>query len=389
MKFQNRLSERVAELPSTHFDEIMRRAVEDTHIISMSIGEPDFTAPAHVIKSAQLALKNKMTHYSPAGGRVALLDAIAQKLKKENKIKLDDPHHEIVVTNGSSEGLFLSALSLIDAGEEMLIPNPGYIAYAPVVDLMQGEPLSYVLRPENGFELQVDELKKQITNKTKSILICSPSNPTGNVLSKKTLEELADFAIEKNLTIISDEAYEHFVYEGKHHSIGSFNGMHDHVISLFSFSKSYAMPGFRLGYAVGPQELISPMQRIHLYTSISAGTVSQLAGITALQSSKKSIEKMRTEYTQRRKFVLKSLNQMNGLHVEKAPQGAFYVFPKITVNKTSNQMSDYLLKKAAVLTVPGNEFGTAGEGFIRLSYATAMPKIKLAMERMNEALDKL
>lgn len=384
-----RLSERVGQLPTTHFDDIMRRAVEDKSIISMSIGEPDFTAPSHVLRAAQQAVQKKMTHYSPAGGRAALLDAIQKKLKKENKIKLDDPHHEIVVTNGSSEGLFLSALSLIDAGEEMLIPNPGYIAYAPVVDLMQGSPVPYTLRPQNGFELNVDEVRKQITNKTKAILICSPSNPTGNVLSKKTLEELADVAIEKKLTIISDEAYEHLVYEGKHVSIGSLNGMKDRVISLYSFSKSYAMPGFRLGYAVGPTELIKPMQRIHLYTSISAGTISQLAGIVALQSSKNSIEKMKNEYARRRKFVLKSLNQMNGLEIEKEPQGAFYVFPKITVKKNSNQMADYLLKKAKVLTVPGNEFGTAGEGFIRLSYATALPKIKIAMERMKEALQTI
>lgn len=380
------LSERVTELPPSNFERIMRLATEDSSIISLSIGEPDFTAPPNVLAATKKALDQKMTHYSPAGGRHELLEAIGKKLQKENKIKIDDPHQQIMVTSGSTEGLLISYMGLLDAGEEMLVPDPGFIAYPNMVDLMQGEPVSYALRPETGFELEVDRLPKLITNKTKAIQICSPSNPTGNVLTKKTLEELADFAIEKNLMILADEAYEHFVYEGKHVSMASLNGISDRVLTFHTFSKSYAMPGYRLGYVSGPANMISLFKRVHLYTTISSNTFAQIGALEAFKpKTKRAVEKMRNEYNRRRKFILKRLEDIPALKVEKAPQGAFYLFPKITTGHSSQQMADLLLKKAKVLTVPGNEFGKEGEGFLRFSYATALPKIKVAMDRIEKA----
>lgn len=387
MESSSRLSERVSELPVSGFEKLLRLAAEDKSIISLSIGEPDFGAPKNVIAATKKALDAGLTHYSPSGGRKELVEAIGKKLKKQNKISLSDPQSQIIVTTGSTEGLLLSYFSAVDAGEEVLVPDPGFIAYPNICDMLQAEPVSYHLRAETGFEIEVEELEKQVTRKTKAIQICSPSNPTGNVLSMKTLEEVADFAIAHDLTIFSDEAYEDLVYEGKHVSMASLNGLSDRVLTLHTFSKSYAMAGYRLGYVSGPADIIQSFKRIHLYTTVSATTFAQAGAVEAFSSKTKTyVGKMKQEYDRRRKFVLKRLKEIPALHIEKNPQGAFYAFPRIMTNQSSNQLADYLIKQAKVALVPGNEFGKSGEGFIRFSYATAMPKIETAMDRIEKAL---
>jgi len=379
------LSKRIRELPKSNFPAIIRMAEEDKSIISLGIGEPDFPAPKAVKQALKNAVDKNFTHYSPTAGRHELLEAIAKKLKRENKIKIDDPHRQIIATSGSSEAIMMAIMGIVDIGEELLVPNPGFVTYRPTVELIDAVPVSYNLSSEDGFQIHVEDIERLCTPKTQGIIVNTPSNPTGTVLKKKVLEEIADLAIEKNIIIVSDEAYEHLVYDkARHFSIGSLNGMEEHVLSLFSFSKSYAMPGFRLGYAVGPEKLVNAMQQFHLYTTLSPNTMSQIAGITALEKCGRDVEKMRLEYNRRRKFLLKGLQGVQGLEIEVAPEGAFYLFPRVTNGMTSEQASKALIKDAKVLTAPGNEFGTKGEGFVRMSYATAMPKLKEAVERMQE-----
>ena len=379
------LSKRIAELPKSQIAKIIKIAEEDKSIISLGPGEPDFPAPKAVKAALKKAVDKDFTHYSPASGRKELLEAIAKKLRKENKIKVENPEKEIIATAGSSEAIMMAIMSTVDVGEELLIPNPGFLTYRPTVELIEGNPIDYKLSSEDGFQIHTEEISKICTEKTQGIIINSPSNPTGTVLKKKVLEEIASLAIEKNLIILSDEAYEHLIYgDAKHLSIGSLNGMQDKVLTLMTFSKSFAMPGFRLGYAAGPSELITAMQRFHVYTTLSPNTMSQIAGITALEKCRKDVERMRKEYAKRRKVILEGLREVEGLEIEVEPEGAFYAFPKITNGMSSMQAAEFLLEKARVLTVPGNEFGTQGEGFLRMSYATALPKINQAIGQLKK-----
>ncbi len=388
--FEHLLSERASQLPESEMPEIMKIAEENSSIISLGPGEPDFDTPKSVVEACKQALDKGYTHYSPPGGRHELKDAIAKKLEKENKIPISNPHHEICVTAGSTEAILLANMCLVDAGQEIIIPNPGFLTYKPTVELMQGFALDLHLKHESGFQIDTEELKKQINPKTRALILCTPSNPTGTVLKKKVLEEISDIAIENNLIVLADEAYEKFVYDGaKHVSIASLNGMFEHVLTLQTFSKTYAMPGFRVGYACGPKWLIDRISKLALYSSVSPSTANQLAAKFALENVHKEIEEMAEEYNKRRKYILKRLSTINGLHVEVEPEGAFYVFPLIQVEKSSRQLAHYLLQEAKVLAVPGNEFGTGGEGFLRFSYATALPKIATAMDRIEDAMNKL
>ena len=247
-------------------------------------------------------------------------------------------------------------------------------------------PLILDLKEEEGFQIAKEDLERTILpEKTKAIIINTPGNPTGVVFSRKTLEEIADFAVEYDLLIISDEAYEKFVYdEAKHISIGSLNGMDSRVLTLHSFSKSYAMPGFRLGYAAGPKEVINGMKKLHIFSSVCAPTISQIAGLHALSGNQECVEEMRKEYDRRRKMIVKRVNEIDGFSCVK-PEGAFYVFPNIKdFGLSSYEFAEKLLKEARVAVVPGTEFGRNGEGFVRLSYATAYEKIEEAMDRIEK-----
>ncbi len=380
------LSERVQELPNSEFEQIMAIAKEDPSVISLGPGEPDFDAPKPVIHATQKALEEGKTHYSSIPGLKELREEIAKKLKKENHIRLEDPDNEVCVTAGSTEALLMGLMSIVDAGEEVLVPNPGFLAYEPMVDLVTGEAVPIKLTDQDGFQWHAEEIKEKITNKTRAIIVNTPSNPTGTVLTKKNLEEIADIAVEHDLIVFSDEAYEKFVFgKSKHISMASLNGMFDHLLTYHSFSKSYAMPGFRLGYVSGHHELLREISKIHIYTSLAASTANQYGALAALQLPKKYVEKMRKSYDERRKLVLKLMQNIHSLHVEVEPEGAFYLFPRITNGKKSTDYVHHVLRKAKVLLVPGNEFGKYGEGFARISYATGKEKIKEAFERLEKA----
>ena len=379
------ISEREQELPDAVIGELLKIASENKNIISMGAGQPDFKTPKPILDYAKKVIYKSSAYSNPAGV-LELREAIVKKLKKDNKIKTNSDN--IIVTAGSQEALFVSLLCTIDPGEQVIIPNPGYLAYVPAVELLNGG-ISYVrLREEDGFDIDPEKIKEVIDKKkTKILILNSPANPTGNVLSRKTLEKISDLVVENDFYVISDEAYEKLVYDKKHISIGSLNGMEKYTITVQSFSKSFAMCGFRLGYASGPKDLIDAMVKSSHYVTLCAPHISQLLGVKALQISNKYVENMVKEYDRRRKYIVPRLNKM-GLKTA-MPYGAFYAFANIKhLNNNSYKFARELLTKAKVAVVPGIEFGTYGEGYIRFSYATDLELIKKGLDRIENYLKK-
>ena len=375
------ISERESQLPDSIIGKLQEIAAERKDIISLGIGEPDFLTPKPVLDYASKIIK-KSTHYTAPKGIKELREAISKKLRKDNKI--DANPDNVLVTCGSQEAIFMAILSSLDPSEQIIVPNPSYLGYIPAIELADAAPVYIKLEEEDNFEINPDRLKELIDKKkTKAIIINSPANPTGNVLSKKVLEKIADIAVENDLYIFSDEAYEKLIYEKKHISIGSLNGMEKYVATFQSFSKTYAMCGFRLGYIHGPNKLIEAMTKSSHYVTLCAPNISQLLGIKALSLPNKYTQDMVNEYDRRRKFIVKRLNEI-GLRTG-MPYGAFYTFSNITsFSKNSLKFSQDLLKKAKVAVVPGTEFGNHGEGYIRCSYATDIKLIAKAMDRIEK-----
>ena len=356
-------------------------------LISLGIGEPDFDTPEHIKEYAKEALDRGMTHYGPNAGLMMLREAIAEKLRKQNGIDAD-PKTQIMVTVGANQGFLMGLATFLKDGEEVLIPSPMFVSYAPAVILAGGKPVEVPTYEENEFRLTVDDLKKHVTEKTRALIINTPNNPTGAVLTKRDLEEIADFAVEHDLMVFSDEVYEHFVYDGvKNHSIASLDGMFERTITVNGFSKTFAMTGWRLGFVVAPEWVIERMTRFQMYNSTCPVTFAQYAAAKALRDERswKAVEEMRKEYDRRRNLVWKRLNEM-GLPTVK-PKGAFYIFPRIKdTGLTSKEFSELMLMEAKVAVVPGSAFGKAGEGYVRISYATAYEQLEEAMDRMEKVL---
>lgn len=379
-------AEREVQLPEAVIAKLLRIAEEDTDVISISVGEPDFPAPQPIVELTK-EFADKCNHYSPPGGRQELKEEICKKLKNDNKVEAHPQN--IVVTTGSQEGFLLAAASVLDVSEQAIIPTPGFLGYLPALEMLNVFPVALEVREDESWEINPDRVRRLIDpKKTKAIIINTPSNPTGTVLGRKILEDLADIARDYNVYILADEAYEKLVYDKQHISIGSLNGMHDHVITFYTFSKTYAMCGYRVGYAVGPRNSIAAMTKMHTYTTLSAPTISQLVATKALAIDKKYIEHMRLEYDRRRKFIVRHLNEMGLTTI--MPHGAFYTFSNIKDLGFDDSMkfAFELLKEAKVAVMPGREFGVYGEGYIRCSYATALPKIKKAMERLGQFVRK-
>ena len=379
------ISERELELPTLQFTKIFSRIVKDKSIISLGPGEPDFVTPKPLLDYGKKII-GKSTHYAEPQGLLELREAITKKLKKENKIKTNPD--KVIVGVGSQETLFNALLATLDPTERVIIPSPGYLGYLPAIELVNAVPTYVKLDEENGFEINPDRVKEQIDKKkTKAIIINSPSNPTGNVLSKKTLEELADIAVNNNLYIFSDEAYEQLTFDKKHISIGSLNGMEKNVVTFQTCSKSFAMCGFRVGYAAGPERLIKAMTKVQNYLTISAPHMSQLMAIKALTLPKKHVNSMRDEYRRRRDFMVKRLRELD--MPTPMPEGAFYAFANIQkYAKNSVNFSKKLMEKGKVAVIPGTEFGKYGEGYVRLSCATDYKLIVKAMDRIEKTLKR-
>ncbi|ASA77392.1 pyridoxal phosphate-dependent aminotransferase [Thermococcus sp. 5-4] len=356
-------------------------------LISLGIGEPDFDTPEHIKEYAKEALDKGMTHYGPNAGLMMLREALAWKLKEQNDIEVD-PKTQVMVTVGANQAFLMGFAAFLKDGEEVLIPSPMFVSYAPTVLLAGGKPVEVPTYEENEFRLSVDDLEKHVTDKTRAIIINSPNNPTGAVLTKKDLEEIADFAVEHDLIVFSDEVYEHFVYDGvKNHSIASLDGMFERTLTINGFSKTFAMTGWRLGFVAAPEWIIERMTRFQMYNSTCPVTFAQYAAAKALKDERswRAVEEMRKEYDRRRHLVWKRLNEM-GLPTVK-PKGAFYIFPRVRdTGLTSKEFSELMLLEAKVAVVPGSAFGSAGEGYIRISYATAYEQLEEAMDRMEKVL---
>ena len=381
------LSDRLELVNPSEIRKLFDLAAGMKDVISLGIGEPDFDTPEHIKEYAKEALDKGYTHYGPNAGLPMLRKAIARKLKKQNGIEAD-PKSEIMVLVGANQAFLMGLATFLKDGEEVLIPSPMFVSYAPAVMLAGGKAVEVPTYEENEFRLSVDDLEKNVTDKTRALIINTPNNPTGAVLTRKDLEEIADFAVEHDLIVLSDEVYEHFVYDGvKNHSIASLDGMFKRTITINGFSKTFAMTGWRLGFVAAPSWIIEKMTRFQMYNATCPVTFVQYAAAKALEDERswKAVEEMRKEYDRRRNLVWKRLNEM-GLPTVK-PKGAFYIFPRIKdTGLTDKEFSEMMLKEAKVAVVPGSAFGKAGEGYIRISYATAYEKLEEAMDRMEKVL---
>ena len=357
-------------------------------VINLGIGEPDFNTPENIKEAAKRALDEDFTHYTANVGIPELREAIAEKLRRENGIDVD-PESEIMVTSGATQALTMAIFAILNEGEELLIPSPTFVSYSAAALFAGGVPVEVETKEEESFKVNVEELERHVSDRTKAIVISTPNNPTGSILTRRNLEEIAGFAVEHDLIVISDEVYEKIVYEEPHFSIASLEGMKERTITVNAFSKTYAMTGWRLGYVAAPQPIIREMVKLQMYTAVCASSFSQKAAVEALKGPQDSVEKMRREYARRRGLVYRRLSEMPKLSVLK-PKGAFYIFPNIkATGMTSEEFSGYLLREARVATVPGRAFGKYGEGYIRISYAASYEKLEEAMDRIHEALTRL
>ena len=356
-------------------------------IIHFEIGEPDFNTPENVKQAGIKAIQENFTHYSPAQGILELREAVAEYIHKTRGI--DVSPEEVVITPGGKDVILFTASAILDEGDEAIYPNPGYPIYESAIKISGATPVPMPLLEENGFAFDRKEFEKLITPKTKLIIINSPGNPTGGILSQEDLEFIADIAKKNDIIVMSDEIYSRIIYEGEFHSIASIPGMKERTVILDGFSKTYAMTGWRLGYAVTNKELAKQFVKLATNSFSCVATFVQMAGIEALRGPQDTVEEMRKKYEERRNLIINGLNEVPGFSVL-MPKGAFYAFVNITgTGKTSKEISDYLLNEAGVATLPGTSFGKYGEGYIRFSYATSLDNIKEGLKRVKEAISKL
>lgn len=355
--------------------------------ISLGVGEPDFDTPWHIRDEGIYAFEKGKTFYTSNAGLKGLREEIANYIKRKQNISYN-PDNEILVTVGGSEAIDIGLRAMINEGDEVIIPQPSYVSYAPCADLAGAKSVFINLKAENEFKLTAQELKDAITDKTKVLILPYPNNPTGSIMEKHELEEIAKIVIENDIFVMSDEIYGELTYKGEHVSIASLDGMKERTLLINGFSKAYAMTGWRLGYACGPKELLTQMTKIHQYAIMCAPTISQYAAIEALKNGDEDVLEMKTSYNQRRRFLMNAFKEMNLECFE--PHGAFYVFPCIKeFGMTSEEFATKFLEEEHVAVVPGNAFGDSGEGFLRISYAYSMDTLKLAMEKLKRFITKL
>lgn len=383
---------RMEALPFSEIRVMMEKATQmqknGEDVIHMEIGRPDFDTPAVIKQAANTALANGNVFYTSNYGSPELRQAIAAKLQRDNGV--DYKAEEILVTIGVGEGTYAAIAAFTEPGDEILVPDPVWLNYIHVPHFFGAVPVSYALKEENDYQINLDELEGLITPKTKMLVINTPGNPTGVVQSMETLEALAELAKKHDLIVVSDEIYEKLVYgSARHISIAALPGMKERTITLNGFSKCYSMTGWRLGYAAAPVEFIKAMVRVHAYINTCAPSFVQEAGITALEKAEPDVQEMVKEYQRRRDYAVSAINAIDGLSC-KTPGGAFYIFVNIkALGKTSAEMADYLLDHAKIAAVPGSAFGPQGEGYIRLSYACSYERIVEAMERLKKAVADL
>lgn len=384
---RNPLSEKVEGIEPSGIRKFFDIASEMKDAISLGVGEPDFDTPWPVREAGILTLEKGKTHYTSNSGLTELRVEINNFLNRKYGLQYD-PENETIITVGGSEAIDLAFRAMINPGEEVIIPQPSYVSYLPCVVLTGGVPVIIPLKEENEFKLTGEELLAAITPKTKILVLPFPNNPTGAIMNRDELAEIARICIEKDIFVVSDEIYSELTYGGVHCSIASIEGMRERTIVINGFSKSHAMTGWRLGYACGPEVIMKQMLKIHQFAIMCAPTNSQYAAIEALRNGDEDVLRMKEEYNKRRNFMLTRLRGM-GLQCFE-PFGAFYIFPNIAkFGLTSDEFATKFLMEYKIAVVPGTAFGTSGEGFLRMSYASSLKNLKTAMDRLEHFINTL
>lgn len=385
---RNPLSDKITTIKPSGIRKFFDLVSEMKDAISLGVGEPDFDTPWRIREEGIYTLEKGKTYYTSNSGLMDLRIEISRYLERRFGLNYD-AEKEIIVTVGGSEGIDLAFRAMLNPGDEVIIPEPCYVSYVPCVTLADGVPVTVNLKEENDFKLTKEQLLSAITPRTKILVLAFPNNPTGAVMTKEELEEIAEVVKEKDIFVVSDEIYAELSYGNTRHcSIASIDGMKERTIVINGFSKAHAMTGWRLGYACGPEVIIKQMLKIHQFAIMCAPTNSQYAAVEALRECDDAVEEMRNEYDRRRRFVLSKLRGM-GLKVFE-PYGAFYIFPNIAeFGLTSDEFATRFLTEEKVAVVPGTAFGDCGEGFLRMSYASSLSNLKTAMERLEKFIDRL
>ena len=383
---RNFVANHVDELPPSGIRRFFDIAATTEDIISLGIGEPDFVTPDHILQAGIKSLRRGETHYTANSGIIELREAVCKHLERLYGVRYD-AHQETLITVGVSEGLYLAFASTINPGDEVIVPEPCFVSYSAQVSLAHGKPILLNTLAENDFQVMPDTVEAAITPSTKAILLGFPSNPTGAVMTRANLMQLASIAEKHDLLVISDEIYDQLVYDFEHVCFASLPRMRDRTLTLGGFSKDYAMTGWRLGYAAGPAKLISALRKIHQYTIMSASTTAQVAALEALSAGENHVDKMRAKYDRRRRLIVDGLNNI-GLDCFE-PRGAFYAFPSISKSGLSDvEFAEKLLAEEKVALVPGSVFGASGTGYVRCSYATSYDKIGEALHRIKNFMNR-
>ena len=383
---RNPLSKAITEIQPSGIRRFFDAASTMSNVISLGVGEPDFDTPWHVREEGIYSLEKGRTFYTGNSGLLELREEIGRYL--DRRFGLSYSADEILVTVGGSEAIDIGFRTMLDPGDEVIIPEPCYVSYLPCVKLAGGVPVRLPLEEKDQFKLTKEKLLSAITDKTKILVLPFPNNPTGAILNREELQIIADIVKEHDLFVMSDEIYSELNYEGGHVSIASIPGMRERTIVINGFSKSYAMTGWRLGYAAGPKEIMKQMLKIHQVVIMCAPTTSQYAAIEALRNGDEDVRRMRESYDERRRFLVNALNEMGLPCFE--PKGAFYVFPNISAyGMTSEEFARRLLEQERVAVVPGTAFGECGEGFLRISYAYSIDNLKKALDKIEKFIDTL
>lgn len=384
---RNPLSERIVEIPFSGIRKFFDIAAEMKDVISLGVGEPDFDTPWHIRDEGIYSLEKGRTAYTSNAGLKELKIEIARYLERRFSVSYDYDS-EMMITVGGSEAIDIAMRVMLDPGDEVLIPQPSYVSYEPCAVLAGGTPVIINLKEENDFRLTAQELEEAITSRTKILVLPFPNNPTGAIMERKDLEAVAKIVIEHDLFVISDEIYAELTYLDDHVTIASLPGMRERTVLINGFSKAYSMTGWRLGYACAPKEILEQMLKIHQYAIMCAPTTSQYAAVEAVRNGDVDVSQMREEYNGRRRYLVKRLREMGMPCFE--PYGAFYAFPCIRqFGMSSDEFATRMLQEEKVVVVPGTAFGACGEGFLRISYAYSLSKLKEALDRMERFIEKI
>lgn len=373
--------QRVEESATIKIANIANKLKQDgIDVISFSLGEPDFDTPKHICDAAADAMYRGETHYAPSAGIPELRSTIADKLRTENKLDVDESN--VLVTPGAKQAIFEIMMSVLDDGDEAILFDPAWVSYDPCIKFAGADSVWVPTDPDNGFAPR--DISESITDKTRLIVVNSPSNPTGGVFGKDIQKQIADLAIDHDLLVLSDEIYEKIVYDTEHFSIGAMDGMHERTITVNGFSKAYAMTGWRLGYVAAAPDIFKGLLKIHSHSVSSATTFAQYGGVAALTGPQEPVEEMVKEFKVRRDILIDGLNSF-GIKCNK-PEGAFYAFADVSEYGNGDKVTEKLLADAHVAVTPGSAFGPSGKDFIRISYATSQERIREALDRVENAL---